>query len=349
MRRLPVAVLVVCAANVLGCAASRQRDASAGDPSECLAIPSSNLSLRDSLCQESEWSHDCVPTDPGDLDLLAELFAPTAIEPFDGGVRVHGRLLRTVGTRGVVGWRRAPPADVPAFQTGWDVTYELRLAPEIPLSAFARIDPISAADAHAEYLAAEAEREGRGRALCRSSSGWDVWARPDRSYYPWGGGGAWEDAEHLPISRLDESITLIHRETRRVWYLVLQGLPYACEPRVPEPPPGPCDPGLSLEGVWVYLAVPVGHLDDTLLPNVASYCPIHPMCAPCCYPDGDRRGCLQHGFHRCDELAGWLDRACTATTLDEIPAPPGMHPCPPFPDLTNPCRVRPVHDYCCCP
>ncbi len=282
------------------------------------------------LCAPSQpWCSPEPPAPDGlSIDLIAAI-APLEIVPDGADLILDAVVAHRTGVRYT---REDAPPLIAAR-----VRYRIRLD-AAPFAAIEEVVAIDPAAAVTELLRAADEpgcvdRDPRrpplyrdpGRMLCASSGGWDAWAHSvgvEERY------GLALHEPQLP------ALVLVDRETRQ-WFLVeLQGIPESCFHEATVIPSEPCRPSLGVGEA--YATYGYADLDVSTFHGLDyGYCPLQLSCVRCCpsdvppfippgfYTDYE---CWNRGFVRCDENAAWLDAACAATSITDLP-PAATPPC----------------------
>lgn len=275
--------------------------------------------------------HLCVrmddePSAPGfPTDAVDEL-TPIALHAVGGGDFVVEAL---VTHRPVYHGGRGPEAA--PYVLGARVRHRVRLEGPTPFGALEEAIAILPEESIAEFRRANAETDcamatgvaDSGRLLCASIGDWDLWAHAWRADV-----GVFRDGLAEPVLN---SVVLVNRVERRLYWLRLQGLPDSCEHPPDRLPSEPCRPLLEVGAAYTMFAQRGSSLDlsDLHYPSVDYGCPLELSCNPCCSIPEDSAfpyTCWPRGFYRCDENLPWFDAACAAATLDEL-VPPPVRPC----------------------
>lgn len=226
----------------------------------------------------------------------------------------------------------------PTYLLGFRVRYRIRLDGAAPFAALEEASPVDPESVVAEIRAAGEETDcdtargsWTGRLVCTSAARWDVWSHAARAPHA--------DENHDDVLRILGrwreptllSVALIDREARAVWWIGLQGLPDDCEHPRDMPYEEPCQPLLQPSGAHAMFAVPgSAFCTECSGGGGVTYCPLELSCASCCPPAmgfAEYYACRDRGFCQGSVDSAWLEAACAATRLGEVPPAPAV-PCP---------------------
>ena len=185
--------------------------------------------------------------------------------------------------------------------------YRIRPTARGPLIVLERADQLALGLAIEMWEARNAEREAGLPAFCVRVGGVDIWLDRRRE--------ALDSVVHEPLIPLLPAGLARSRDTDRIWILELQLNPLGC------PAGAPCGAQeLAADGAWIVFGTEAGTVARLEYPWPARRpwgCVLQPACE--LRETGDTFWCsLWVGTLRCDD-AEWLDRACAARGLDELP------------------------------
>lgn len=194
---------------------------------------------------------------------------------------------------------------------GGDVTiavvHEVNLTGAVPLTVIREY--CAGGDARTAYELARAERGGRGRLMCAADeSGWNIWVVPYARDALFG-----EESSPIESAPANEHAVAVGPDGR-TWDIYLDWhcptcLEISSTPQCADVP-------MSGAGAWAHL----GLIRPAGARGYFTWCPVQALCpAACGYESWWRR---QARFNACEVPDGWLDGACAATSLDEIPELP---------------------------
>lgn len=251
------------------------------------------------------------------LDPLVDTFLPVSIVEDPNGFRVE--VLTTFYSRefGELGFFAAR------------LTYEVRFTRWGPYTVLLRAERADLETTIEAWREAAEARYAGGPLVCAATGEWAIWLGATMRAFA-------GDYTVPPGPGFRAAGLIVSARTGQMWALDFQQIPIDCQmPNVVLP----CTRPLGWGGVWVMYGRPAGteteQEDDPLfLYGFHDYCALPPVCEV--HLGRGLPSCSSWiGTLRCDDL-GWLDRACAARSVDDVPPPPGP-PCYPADEYAARC------------